>query len=196
MFVENLDRVLKEKKMNKKELAEMLGMSPNSVSNWKNHRTYPGADKLKLICEILEVSADELLGITEPKEKKQEQKIIECSEETTFHENLKKVMKNRKISQEELADAIGTSAASISYWLNNKAQPTVENFKKIVEYLKIDANELLGLAPKKEENQEELKLLSCYCQLTTEQKKVVMNVVNSYIPEKKQEQELSTLKIG
>lgn len=65
MFIENLEKKLKEKNISMNKLAEMLEISQAGVSKWK-HGAVPGIDKLVKICEILEVSADELLDLSPP----------------------------------------------------------------------------------------------------------------------------------
>lgn len=65
MFIENLEKVLREKGISMNKLAEMLDISQAGVSRWK-HGAVPGIDKLIKICEILEVSADELLDLKLP----------------------------------------------------------------------------------------------------------------------------------
>lgn len=60
--LELLNRKLKEKNLKQKDLADMLGLRRSSITGWKN-----GADpKVRIlvqICEILDVSADDLLGL-------------------------------------------------------------------------------------------------------------------------------------
>lgn len=97
-----------------------------------------------------------------------------------FHENLKKVMKEKKISQTELAEAIGASQATVSYWLKNKASPTVENFEKIIEYLNVDANEILGRktrAPDKLTSKEK-ELIRYYRKMDERSKEYILESAN------------------
>ena len=46
-----------------KELAAGVGIKSNAVSNWENGRTRPDIALLPLICQVLEVSLDELFDI-------------------------------------------------------------------------------------------------------------------------------------
>jgi transcriptional regulator with XRE-family HTH domain len=46
-----------------KELAEMIGAKQSTVSNWEQCANAPGADTLVRLCEIFNVSLDEMYGI-------------------------------------------------------------------------------------------------------------------------------------
>ena len=46
-----------------KELAEKLGINPSTVSKYMRLEKYPSLDTFANICEILDVSADDILGL-------------------------------------------------------------------------------------------------------------------------------------
>ena len=46
-----------------KELAEKLGINPSTVSKYMRQDKYPALDTFANICEILDISADEVLGL-------------------------------------------------------------------------------------------------------------------------------------
>ena len=46
-----------------KELAEKLGINPSTVSKYMRLDKYPSLDTFANICEILDVSADDILGL-------------------------------------------------------------------------------------------------------------------------------------
>lgn len=46
-----------------KELAEQLGINPSTVSKYMRQDKYPALDTFANICEILDISADEVLGL-------------------------------------------------------------------------------------------------------------------------------------
>lgn len=53
--------VKEEKKMTQVELAHKVGIAPASVNKWMNGGA-PAVDKLPLLCQILEISPNELFG--------------------------------------------------------------------------------------------------------------------------------------
>ena len=46
-----------------KELAKRLGINPSTVSKYMRLDKYPSLDTFANICDILDVSADEILGL-------------------------------------------------------------------------------------------------------------------------------------
>lgn len=54
--------ILEKKKMSQKAFAEATGIAESSISDWKRKRTNPTADKILIICEVLNVSPYELLS--------------------------------------------------------------------------------------------------------------------------------------
>lgn len=46
-----------------KEIAEALGVNPSTVSKYMRQNKYPSLDTFANICKILDVSADEILGL-------------------------------------------------------------------------------------------------------------------------------------
>ena len=49
--------------ISQEQLAEMLGVSRQSISKWEMDQALPQIDKVLQLCELFNVSADELLGI-------------------------------------------------------------------------------------------------------------------------------------
>ena len=59
----------KEKGLSQKELAKELGMSPTGLYNWEKNKREPNILQIMNICNILNISADWLVGLSEQKEK-------------------------------------------------------------------------------------------------------------------------------
>ena len=49
--------------ISQKELAEKLGVNPSTVSKYMRLDKFPSLDTFANICKILDVSADEILGL-------------------------------------------------------------------------------------------------------------------------------------
>lgn len=58
----NIRIARKAKGLTQKELAAMVGVTQGNLSSWETDRWKPDIDTLKKLCEILECSADYLLG--------------------------------------------------------------------------------------------------------------------------------------
>ena len=93
-----------------------------------------------------------------------------------FGENLKRVRKMRKISQEELADKLGVSRQSVSKWETGENYPSMTNIMCLCTIFKCNINELvhedmtdinsldeevkMSVVKFKSENQKKVKVLS------------------------------------
>jgi transcriptional regulator with XRE-family HTH domain len=59
---ENLIKNIKSSGMEQKQIAEKLGVSPAAVTNWMMKKNTPDIEMLFLICKLLNVSINEMLG--------------------------------------------------------------------------------------------------------------------------------------
>lgn len=55
---------------------------------------------------------------------------------------LKVVLAEKDISQKELAEHLNIGKVSVSRWCSNEAQPNIETFYKIAEYLNVEVCDL------------------------------------------------------
>lgn len=62
MFAENLKRLRLKKGLTQKELADKLSLSPSAIGMYEQGRREPDLTTLKKICELFEISCDQLLG--------------------------------------------------------------------------------------------------------------------------------------
>ena len=54
---------IKNSPLSQKEIAEKLGINASTVSKYTRIDVYPALDTFANLCEILDVSADEILGL-------------------------------------------------------------------------------------------------------------------------------------
>lgn len=57
---------------------------------------------------------------------------------------LNTLLNEKKITQTELAIAIGVSNAAISYWLNGRKEATADNIIALADYFEVSTDYLLG----------------------------------------------------
>ncbi len=62
-----------------------------------------------------------------------------------FSENLRELMIENKLSQQEIASKIGVSQRAVSKWLRNETEPTATNLFNLAIFLEVSADFLLGL---------------------------------------------------
>lgn len=71
LISERIYKYLKEKGITQKEFANRTGISQSTISDWKRKGTNPSADKIMIICDVLDISPYELLSGTENKKLKE-----------------------------------------------------------------------------------------------------------------------------
>lgn len=62
-----------------------------------------------------------------------------------FGNRLRELLKEKEISQDNLAKAIGVSQRAVSKWINLQAEPTESSIVKCAVYFEVSADFLLGL---------------------------------------------------
>ena len=65
-----IKRLRRDRGMTQEQLAELLGLSTNAISQWECDKTAPDISNLPVLANIFEVSADVLLEIDIAKSKK------------------------------------------------------------------------------------------------------------------------------
>lgn len=102
-----------------------------------------------------------------------------------FSQNLRDVVQNRGMSQQELARKVGTTEATISRYMTGINKPNVEIVAKIAEVLQISVDYLLGLsstrfldAPPEFDVQ---ILVNAYYRADEDHKNIIWSVLDSYL---------------
>lgn len=67
-FGQRLTKLRTEKKLTKEEVAEILKVKVETVEKWENDEKKPDFDKILPLCELFDVSSDELLTGKKEKE--------------------------------------------------------------------------------------------------------------------------------
>lgn len=79
LFRQNLKRLRKRKGLNQSHLASMIGVAPNSISNYENGVSTPDFKLIDKIIKVLDISREELFGL--PVE---DQRLVETPVESEF----------------------------------------------------------------------------------------------------------------
>lgn len=77
LISQRIYKYLEEKGISQKEFSNRTGISQSTISDWRRKGTNPSADKILIICEVLDISPYELLAGTENKKYK-EYKQTDC----------------------------------------------------------------------------------------------------------------------
>jgi len=58
---ERILKVIKERNMTQVEFAKQVGIATSTISEWKKRKTNPSVDKLMDICNVLQITPEQLL---------------------------------------------------------------------------------------------------------------------------------------
>ncbi len=131
-----LKELLIEKNVTQKKLAKETGISTSTISNYVSGARNISKRNLKKIADYFDIPEERL------------ERSIKCGEnkKQIFAENLRKVLKEERMSQTELAKRTGISASGVNRYLKGTAVPTAPTLCKMIEVLGISADRLLGNA--------------------------------------------------
>ena len=65
MIQQLLREAIKQSGMQQKESAAKLGVSPQTISKYMKNDIFPALDTFANLCILLDISSDDILGITE-----------------------------------------------------------------------------------------------------------------------------------
>ena len=141
---EKIKKIRREKKISQNEIAVAAGMVRSTYANFECGRNSDISVEVgKKIAQKLNVSFSELFEIDENNNNKIDLNEHENSPKQNVFQTIKKLRKEKKISQTELADYIGMKQGHISAIENGLVKNmTIETSKKIAEKLNIPFDEL------------------------------------------------------
>lgn len=93
---ENIKRLRREKELTQETLAEFLGVTFQSVSNWERGESYPDITMLPDIAGFFKVSVDELLGVNKSENEHEIVSKIAEYDNLTDHELMKALITDLK----------------------------------------------------------------------------------------------------
>lgn len=107
--------------------------------------------------------------------------------------NLRKLRINRGISQQQLADVMGTSQQSVNKYENHNVEPDISALIKLADYFETSIDYLVGHTPPLEQTvieeieptKEETALILNYRHLSKDEKESIQLVLKNYLKNKK-----------
>lgn len=106
----------------------------------------------------------------------------------TFGEKLKQARKGKKLTQRELADAVGAKHNSISDWEKDKCRPDMDTIELLCGVLEITPTYLVGSQNNNKPNEiveniisqpDILEMLTQYSLLDDEDKQAIKQIISS-----------------
>ncbi|MBQ8614944.1 MAG: helix-turn-helix transcriptional regulator [Clostridia bacterium] len=139
IFKIRLQEFIDEKECSKEELSNALELSSASVvSSWTTGRKIPRFNNAIKIADYFCCSLDYLFGFTDNNDK------TKFNKSKNFAVQLKKILKDKKITQAKLVEETNFSKGNISSWLYSKSQPDMPTVIRLAKYLNVSLDYLAG----------------------------------------------------
>ncbi len=133
----NRIKAIREKyNLNRNQFARTIGISPSAIQYIEIGKTKPSIDTIKKICEIYDESADWIISGKLQNETKEKINM-------NIGERIRAERKKKGLTQKELGELIGRSAAQITKIESNQADMPLSLFIKICNILHISPNYLI-----------------------------------------------------
>lgn len=100
-----------------------------------------------------------------------------------FSQVIKKIRKEKGLTQQELANIVGITATGVSYWESGNAVPNTRTLNKIANYFGVTVNFLLGIKDKieMEDNSRTTILFRKIEQVTPKEKEKLLDILDNII---------------
>lgn len=104
--------------------------------------------------------------------------------------NLRNLRLSRGISQQQLADVIGTSQQSINKYENHNIEPDISTLMQLADYFCVTVDYLIGHIEQTDSvmmenavlpNKEEISIIRGYRKLSKEEKESIRLVIKNYL---------------
>ncbi len=139
MIKNRLEDIFREREVNIEDLTKSIGISSKSrIYNWKRQEVQPSFKFLVKLADYFDCSIDYLVGRTDFDV---ETNFKKCP---PFDVQLKKFMKQHKITQYKLIKDKVVNQNGFHNWFTLKCQPKVDTLIKLADYFNISIDELVG----------------------------------------------------
>ena len=131
---ERYEKLLEKNNVTNYRVSKETGITQTTLSNWKTGKITPKTSTLKKIANYFGVSVSYFTDDTEP----QESKIA-----LEFGNRLKYLRKSKGLLQEELAEIIKTTNATVSKYENGQIEPNLETLQLLADFFDVSVDYLL-----------------------------------------------------
>ena len=143
---ENIRSLRKEKGITQEKLAELLGVTSQSVSRWESGAGYPDMDQLPGLASLFEVSMDTLLGYDGTVEK-QNRLVLELSAMISRGEREEGIRRARETLG--IYPANTALAMMLATFLFSSTEASTEELEEVVSLCRRAASDTVGSNPEK-----------------------------------------------
>lgn len=145
-FIDNLVVVMRNKRLNRSDLAKKIGMYPQQLGYYLNGKGKPSFSTKKRICDAINIPYVIMEnGTVEKKANIEDISNQYAPVQKRLAKNLAYYMKDECVSIEKLHKRTGISRATISAYLREEiAMPSLYNIRKVASALGISVGKLLN----------------------------------------------------
>lgn len=133
---ENLKILMEEKNINRKQLAEAIGISASALNGYFNNGLFPISDILIRMSEFFDCSINYILGFSDVELNKTDRSFID---------SYNSLLKDKKISIAKSLRDMNMGDKNYSIWKKGKL-PKTYNLITIAQYFNVSVDYLLGRA--------------------------------------------------
>lgn len=134
MFSEDLTKAMKEGHVSQTDLAEYLRVTPGAVKFWMNGTNRPNKERLKVICDLLDMSYEKYVREFALARKS---KGGYMKNRDFDGEKLRKAMSDKKLTCKTVAKYCGVTPKAVGNWTCNY-RPNYDNLVKLSNLFDVD----------------------------------------------------------
>ena len=120
------------------DLSKIVDTSRFVIGYWISNSQIPTLEHAIKLANYFNCSLDFLFGLTENNEE------VNYSKSTPFHIQLKKILDEKKISQNKLMRETNFKSGNLYSWFNKKSQPNMATVIELAQYLNVSLDYLAG----------------------------------------------------
>jgi transcriptional regulator with XRE-family HTH domain len=124
----------KRRKWLQSDLAKAVGVTEVTVSRWETGEVFPQPLYCRKLCEVLGISLEDLFQ-EEPEELTADVSQIGASMVPLQANRLRQIRQHHRLSQAELAEAIGAERRSVNRWEHGQGTPNLPHLLKLCQVL-------------------------------------------------------------
>ena len=146
IFSKNLQYLMQEKGVSRKEVCETLDVSYYTFSDWCNGKKYPRIEKIEILAEYFGIPISDLIGRKSESIEEGGIKTTPVASErvSTFADRLRLAMKRKKVKRIDLVKAADIDQGSMTHYLQGKYEPKQDTLVKLANILGISEQWLWG----------------------------------------------------
>lgn len=154
---ERMFALLEEQKLQQSDLAKYLNVTNSVITSWKKRGNNPPSKYLVKICDFLNISLNDLLGVERNADENKNGTLYNMND---IGERIKERRKELNLTQNEIYEQCGIASGALSQIENGTRIPSVLIFFKLAQTLQCTVEWLItGESTNKFINENEFEML-------------------------------------